>query len=55
MQLWGEAMSARLEEIQIQRPGRRKPYASPTLVRRDRLARITAERVSGIVTDTAPR
>jgi hypothetical protein len=35
----------------------RKPYASPILVKRDRLARITAAdtRVSGIVTDGAIR
>jgi hypothetical protein len=33
----------------------RKPYASPILVKRDRLAAITAASVSGIVTDGAIR
>jgi hypothetical protein len=35
----------------------RKPYASPTLVKRDRLGRITAADtgISGIVTDGATR
>jgi hypothetical protein len=35
----------------------RKPYAGPTLIKRDKLGRITGQptRISGIVTDSSSR
>jgi hypothetical protein len=42
-------MSAKHDDIRVRGPGERKPYASPTLVKGDRLAAITAASVSGII------